>query len=61
MREVDPLGLIFVNFDIPALTPGLEAALEFSLSKEVAAFILGLASTFCGCRRTFPVICKYKR
>jgi hypothetical protein len=22
-REVDPLSLIFINFDIPALTPGL--------------------------------------
>jgi hypothetical protein len=23
MREIDPLSLIFINFDIPALTPGL--------------------------------------
>jgi hypothetical protein len=31
-REVDTLSLIFINFDIPALIPGLygaETALEF--------------------------------
>jgi hypothetical protein len=49
-REVDPLSFIFINFDIPALTPGLhcsETALEFSNNKTLLAICRIQRGAFC--------------
>jgi hypothetical protein len=42
-RELDPTSLILINFDIPALTPGLhwaETALDFSDNKTLLSIFL---------------------